>query len=248
MVTTPAVAPEPQTPVNHVGRIFGALFSPKATFEDIAKRPSWIAPVILLTVLSGIVCFAINQRIDWREYINHQIEQSPQAANLSPEQKQQRVEGGAKFAPIISYVFGVPAFLVITLVIGGVMLGAFNLLGGANLNYKTSLAIVTHSYVPGVLSSLLFILVLYLKPFGTVDLDNPVATNAAAFLQGDSPKWLLKLMGSFDLFSFWSIGLMGVGFAAANPKKLTFGKSLGIVISVWAIYVLLKTGWAFIFS
>ena len=248
MSTVATPAPEAQPPINHFGRIIGAIVSPKKTFAEIVQRPSWIAPVLVLTVLSAAVCFGINQRIDWREYIGHQMEQSPSTAQLTPEQKQQRVEGGAKFAPIITYVFGIPALLVITLIVAAVMLGAYNLLGGASLNFRTSMGIVSHAFSPGVISSVLFLLVLYLKPFGTVDLDNPVATNVGALLGEDAPKWLHKLGASLDVFSFWSLFLIAIGFAAASPKKLTFGKSFGIAVAVWAVYVVAKVGWASIFS
>ncbi len=248
MSTVATPVPEAQAPINHLGRIIGAIMSPKKTFGEIAHRPSWIAPVLVLTVLSAAVCFGINQRIDWREYISHQMEQSPSTAQLTPEQKQQRVEGGAKFAPIVTYAFGVPALAVVTLVVAAVMLGAYNLLGGASLNFRTSLGIVSHAFSPGIISSVLFLLVLYLKPFGTVDLENPVATNAGAFLAEGSAKWLQKLGSSLDIFSFWSLYLIALGFAAASPKKLTLGKSFGIALAVWAVYVVIRAGWAFIFS
>jgi hypothetical protein len=248
MSTTATPAPEAQAPINHIGRIVGAIVSPKKTFGEIVQRPSWIAPVLVLTVLSAIVCFAINQRIDWREFVSHQMEQSSSTAQLTPEQKQQRAEAGAKFAPIFTYVFGIPAFLVITVIVAGVMLGAYNLLGGASLNYRTSLGIVSHAYSPGIISSVLFLLVLYLKPFGTVDLENPVATNVGALLAEGSAKWLQKLGSSLDIFSFWTLYLIALGFSVASPKKLTLGKSLGIAVAVWAIYVLMRVGWAFAFS
>jgi hypothetical protein len=246
--TSPMPAPQAQASIGPVRRIIGALFSPKKTFTDIARKPSWLAPVLVLTVLSAIVCFAINQRVDWREYIRHQMEQSSSAAQLSPEQKQQRIEGGAKIAPIMTYVFGVPAGVVIVVVVAGVMLGAYNLLGGTGLNYRMSLGVVSHAYVPAFISSLLLLLILYLKPFGTVDLDNPLAANLAAFLPEGSSKVLVKLGTSIDLFAFWILFLIGAGFAAANPKKLTLGKSFGIAVSVYAVFVLIRVGLAFIFS
>src|SRR5712691_3248497 len=42
MATTPAPAPEPQASISPFGRIIGVLFSPKSTFEDIARKPSWV--------------------------------------------------------------------------------------------------------------------------------------------------------------------------------------------------------------
>jgi hypothetical protein len=100
---------------------------------------------------------------------------------------------GAKFAPISAYVFGIPAPVVIVVIVGLVMWGAYNLIGGANLNFKTALGIVSHAFVPALLGNVLFLVVLFLKPPGTLDLENPVATNVAAFLPEDSAKWLMAL-------------------------------------------------------
>ena len=248
--TTSLPAPEAQSQpaIGAIGRIIGVFFSPKATFEDIVRKPSWVVPVVLLTLLSIGVSFAINQRINWREFMTQQIEKSSQSANMSAEQKEQRIEGGAKFSPIVTWVIGVCGPILFTLVVALVMWGAYNLLGGANTNFGTSFAITAHAALTGLVNSLLFILVLYLKPPGTVDLENPVATNLAVFLPDDSAKWLMKLLNSIDIISFWTLILLAIGFAATNPKKLRGSKAFTIAFSVWAIYVACRVGGAWIFS
>ena len=65
-----------------------------------------------------------------------------------------------------------------------------------------------HAALTGLVNSLLLILVLFLKPPGTVDLENPVATNLAALLPDDSAKWLVKLLNSIDIISFWTLILL----------------------------------------
>lgn len=248
--TTSMPAPEAQSQpsISPFGRVIGVFFSPKATFQDIVRKPSWLLPIALITLFSLAVCFAINQRISWREYIGQQIERSPQAANMSAEQKQQRVDAGAKFAGPFTYVVGLLAPIIATLVVALVLLGAFNLLAGANTNFLTSFAITAHAFLTGLVNSVLFLLVLYLKPFGTVDLENPVATNLAAVLPDDAAKWLVALLKSIDIFTFWNLILLAIGFAATNPKKLTGSKAFSIVLSVWAAYVVCRVGWAWIFS
>jgi hypothetical protein len=251
MATTaslPAPDAQSQPAISPFGRIIGVFFSPKATFEDIVRRPSWVLPIVLLTLFSIGVSFAINQRINWREFMAQQIEKSPQAANMSAEQKEQRIEGGAKFSPILTWAIGVCGPIVFALVVALVMWGAYNLLGGANTNFGTSFAITSHAALTGLVSSLLFILVLYLKPPGTVDLENPVATNLAAVLPDDSAKWLVALLKSFDIFTFWTLILLAIGFATTNPKKLKGSKAFTIAFSVWAVYVVLRVGSAWIFS
>jgi hypothetical protein len=249
MVTTPVVAAEaPEAgPINHFARIIGVFFSPKATFEDIAKRPSWILPVVLMTVLGAGVAFVMNQKVDWRDIASKRLEESPRTANLSADQKEQQIAISAKISPGIAYGFGIAWTILQALIVAGVMLLAYNVIGGASARFGTSLGIVAHAYFPWILYSLFFILILYLKAPGTVDIDNPVATNLGAFLPESTPKAVMSLAKSIDIFSIWTLLLISIGFAAVNPKKLK-GKSLRIAIGVWAIYVALKMGGAWIFS
>jgi len=252
MSTTPTPVPEaqgqPQTAISPFGRVIGVFFSPSATFEDIVRKPSWLLPVLLTTILSIAVSISINQRMNWREFMSQQIEKSPRAAQLSAEQKQQQIEGGAKFTPIVTYAIGVCGPILGTLIIGLIMWGAYSLLGGISTNFGTAFGITAHAFLTGIVSSPLLILTLYLKPFGTADLENPLATNFAALLSEDAAKWLVALCKSFDLFTFWTLMLLAIGFAAVNPKKLKGAKSFTIAFTLWAVFVAIRVGWAFIFS
>jgi len=239
--------PEPQAAVSAIGRILGVLFSPKATFEDIVRKPTWVLPVLMLGVLALLVGIGINQRTNWREFISQQIEKSPQAAQLSEEQKEKRIEAGAKIAPIFAYA-GVPVTIVLVLVAALVMWGAYNVLSGVNPGYATALGIVSHAFVPVAIGNILFLVVLFLRAPGTLDLNNPVATNLAAFLPEDAPQWLEALGKNLDLFLLWVLILIAMGFAVANPKKLKGGKSYGIAFGVFAVYVIIRVGIAFALS
>jgi hypothetical protein len=251
MATTTAVspaAPEPQPQMSAISRVFGVLFAPQKTFEDIVRKPSWLLPVALLTILSIAVSFGLNQRMNWRDFVSQQIEKSPQGSQLSAEQKEQRIEAGAKFAPISTYVFGTLGPLFIALIFALVMWGAYSLLGGASTNFSTAMAITAHAFMTGLISSPLFLLVIFLKAPGTIDLENPVATNLAAFLPDDSAKWLVALCKSFDVFTFWTLILIAIGFAVTSPKKLKGSKPYVIAFSVWAAFVVCRVGFAFAFS
>jgi hypothetical protein len=248
MATIPVPAPKAQAAIGPFGRVLGVFFSPGKAFEDIVKGPSWIVPIVLTTILSVAVSFSINQRINWREFISQQIEKSPRAAQMSAEQKQQQIEGGAKFSPVFTYGIGLLGPILGALVVGLVMWGAYSLLGGASTNFATAFSITSHAFLTGLVSSPLFILILYLKPYGTADLENPIAANLAAFLPDDSAKWLVTLCKSFDIFTFWTLILLAIGFAAVNPKKLRGAKTYTIAFGVWAAFVALRVCWAFIFS
>ncbi|HEY2119750.1 MAG TPA: hypothetical protein VGH37_11240, partial [Candidatus Acidoferrum sp.] len=121
-------------------------------------------------------------------------------------------------------------------------------LAGAGATFAQSFGIAAHTMVIGLVSTPVFLLVLFLKPPGMLDPENPVATNLAAFLPEDSAKWLVSLCKSLDIFTIWTLILIAIGFAAVNPKKLKGAKSYMVVFSVWGALVLVKTLWAFILS
>lgn len=248
MATTPVPVPEAQALVSPFGRIIGIFFSPKSTFEDIARKPSWILPILLTTVLSFISVTALNQRVNWHDYIIQQIEKSPRAAQLSADQKQQQAEVSAKFTVVIVYVAGLIVPVLFALIVGLVMMGAYNLLAGAGAKFSQAFSILAHAGLVSIVSTPLFLLVLFLKPPGTIDPDNPLATNLAAVLPDEAAKWLVTLCKSLDMFSLWTLILIAIGFAAVNPRKLKGSKSFLIAFSVWAAYVVIHVGWAFAFS
>jgi Yip1 domain len=248
MATLPVPVAEPQASISPLGRIIGVLFSPKPTFEDIARKPSWLLPVLISTILGIIATTTLNQRVDWREYIVQQIEKSPRAANLSAEQKQQQAEFFAKITVYIVYAVGVVGSVCFALIVAAVMMLAYNLLAGADAKFSQSLAIASHTLVVGLVSAPIFLLVLFLRPAGTVDPNNPVATNLAAFLPEESAKWLVTLCKSIDIFTIWTLILIAIGFAAVNPRKLKGSKPYVIAFSVWGALVVVKVLWAFIFS
>lgn len=244
----PAGETQPQAQIGPVGRLFGALFSPGKTFEDIARRPTWLLPSIVLVLASVIASVCLVQRVDWSDVVRSQIEKSSQASQLSAEQKEQRVTMGAKIAPIIAYAGGLIGPVILLLVVGLVMWGAYALLGGVNAGFLTSYSITAHSFMTTLVGTPIFLIILFLKPKGTIDIENPMVTNLAAFLPADAAKWLFTLCKSIDIFTIWGLILIAIGFAAVNPKKMKTGKAMGVGFGVWIAYVVIRTGFAWVFS
>jgi hypothetical protein len=247
-VRTPVPVAVPQASISPMGRIIGVLFSPKATFEDIARKPSWILPVVISTILGIAATVALNQRVNWREYIGQQIEKSPRASQLTAEQKEKQIEVSAKVTVYIVYALGVVGSVLFSVVVGAVMMLAYNLLAGAAASFPQALGIAAHTLMVGIVSTPIFLLVLLLRPPGTVDPDNPVATNLAAFLPEETTKWVVSLSKSIDIFTIWTLVLIAIGFAAVNPRKLKGSKPYAIAFSVWGAMVFVKVLWAFISS
>jgi Yip1 domain len=251
-MATPAITSEPAPQISSIGRIFGVIFSPKPTFESIVQRPTWILPLILVCLTSVTVVFVFSQRVGWRGFMERQDQTNArlqkQMESMTPDQREKMLETQTKFASIFGYVGVVLGTFIGALLVAAVLLAAFNLIAGAKIGFTTSLGIVAHSWVPGIIVGLLGILIIFLKDPSTVDIQHLLATNPGAFLSDDAPKWQESLLSSFDLFVFWYIILMSVGYSATNPKKISFGKAFGTVVGVWLFYVIVKVGFAAAFS
>jgi hypothetical protein len=253
MATPTAPAPE-QAPasVNSFGRIFGVFFEPKATFESIVQRPTWVVPMVALILVSIVIVALIGSRVGWRQVIDRQIATSPRAQQRMEQvpaaQREEILNRQAKFAGVIAYVGVVVGTAVAEVVVAALLLAVFNIVAGSKIGFSTSLGIVAYSWMPYVITGLLGILILFIKDPSTIDTQNLVASNPGALLPEGSAKWLVSLLTSLDLFTFWALALQGIGYSATNPKKLSFGKAFSYILVVWLFFVLVKVGLAAAFA
>lgn len=243
MTSTSAVpAPAPQRESNSIARIFGALFSPGATFASIVRKPSWLPPIVVLTLVALAVVWTFGKRDGWQSYFQRQDQTSSRFQQLTPQQQQQTIQAQTRLGPDFIYGAAIVAPTIEAIVMAAIFLAVFNLVGGTKLNFSTSLGIVAYAWTPAIISGLLGLVILYLKEPSTVDLQNLVASNAGAFLSSDSPRWMVALLGAIDIFSFWFMALLAIGYSAAAPKRLKFGKAFAYIFAVWLVYVLFKVG------
>ncbi len=244
MTTISEPTPEAQASVSPFGRIAGVFFNPAQTFADIARRPSWLLPLVLLVLVSVGIGIVLAQRVNWEEYLSAKMDASPSASQLSPEQRQQRIEVGAKYARLWCYGFGPIVMPVTLLFFAALYLGAFNLLANARLRFGQSAGIVAHALMPSLVSGILAIVVLAVKDPSTIDPNHPLASSLYVFLPDGAPQWLQSIGSSIEIFFLWMLVLVSIGFAAANPRKVTRARAFGIVFGLWGAWVLGKVIWA----
>lgn len=252
MASAPVSPQQAPASVNSFARVLGVYFNPKPTFESIVQRPTWVVPVLILLVISIATIALVGQRVGWQTVIEKQIASSPRAQarmeQIPADQRDRIMAQQVKFAAVLGYVSVVLFTILGVVVVAALMLAVFNLAGGTKIGFSTSLGIVTYSWMPFALYGLLGILILFIKDPSTVDVQNLVASNPGALLADNSPKWMVSLLTSLDLFTFWVLILQAVGYSATNPKKISFGKALGYVLAVWIVFVLIKVGMAAAFA
>jgi hypothetical protein len=244
-----APAPEPEARLSTLQRITGVLFTPKKAFADIAAKPNWLGPLLMMTVIGLSLNIFLANKVDWRAFAEEQLASSPRGQQIPPEQKDLAIERASKGNQYFCYVRGLTGSFFLAAVLGLVYWAAYALLAGARLTFGKSLAVVTYAMIPGAIRELLGILILALKDPSTIG--NPynfIGTNPGAYMSLDSPKWLSALASSLDLLVIWSLVLTAIGFHCMDPKKVKMSKSAGVVVSVYVFFTLIGVTIAWVFS
>lgn len=230
-------------------RIAGVFFEPAKTFRDIASRPTFIVPMVLVILFGIAYMNQVGQRIGWRQIALQQAEQSSRFQQAPPEQREQqlaiseKVFGVAQFAGPLLFV---PIYY---LIVAAVLLGIAAGIMSAPVKFKQMFAVMAWAGLPGIVVSVLGIVVVYMKNPADFNFNNPLAFNPGAFMDPQtSSKFIYSLATSFDLFSFWTIFLIATGLKAAAGKKLSFGGALFSVLLPWGVVVLGKAAFAGAFS
>lgn len=230
--------PEPQG-MGEFSRLTGVFFEPKKTFEDIARRPTFVVPLIVVILFALGFTTAVGQRITWERVVRQQTELRTQNQQISPEQREQQIQVGTKIANVVAYVGPVIGVIIYDLVIAGVLLAIAAGIMSAPIKFKQVFSVVAWSGIPGILFSVLAVVVMYLKAPEDFNIQNPLVFNPGALMDPQtSSKFLYSLATSLDLFTFWTIFLIATGLKAAAGKKLSFGGAMFTVILPWAVFVL----------
>src|SRR6516162_2911201 len=98
-----ASEPEPKG-MGEASRLTGVFFEPSKTFEDIAARPGFWVPLILIIVVAIAYLALFAQHVGWERMIRHQFEISSRAQQMTPDQREQAISMQLRFAPIFGYV------------------------------------------------------------------------------------------------------------------------------------------------
>jgi hypothetical protein len=228
----PPAAPAPKT--NGFQRIIGVLISPNETFASIARQPDFLAPLLVILVLAAVGGFIFAQRVDFTAPAREAMEER---GNMSEAQMESALRITATISKIISY--GSPLFsLVVLLIISGVMLLAFRLMGGEG-TFKQAFSVTLYAWMPLMILNVIMVAIIASRTGVTaLDLPTLVMSNPAFLVTMKEHPLLFALLGSIDIFSIWSLALFAIGFSYVS--KFSKSKSAAIVITVWAIWTCIK--------
>jgi hypothetical protein len=251
IVSSPvSVPPEPESPpMSFPERFLGVFISPGPTFEDIARRPGFIAPLIVAIVSGLVILETMIFKIGMGRIIRQSLEQSGQAAKMSADQLEGAVRTGATIGTVFAHVGVVvigPAMLLILAALG---LGILVLIYGAPAKFKAVFSATCYANLVGVLGVLMGVALILFGDPEHFNAQNPIPSNVGFFLNPlETSKPLYSLAGSADILWIWTMVLMAMGWSRVSGGKAKTLPAFLALAGVWLIWVLGKMGLAAIFS
>jgi hypothetical protein len=257
-IETHTPQPEPAR-LGPLQRLIGVLFSPGETFEDINRKPTWLAPMVIAIVLGACGSLFVNWWVnpDWnritRDMIRQRVNKSggemPPEAAIQQQVKIQEVIG--KFFPL-GFVAIVPIWFLIK---AGIYALGMMLMQAQTTFKKVLSAVAWTSCAVGAVNAVVTNASLMVRDRESFDTMNPMdpstisATNLGVFLGSGTSPALKALASSLDLFTIWSIVLLAIGLAAiGGSRKITRRKTATLVVSLWLVVVLLSVLVALVFG
>ena len=242
-----AVPPESELPepMSFGARFTGIFLSPGSTFEDIARKPGWLAPLIVLVTSAVIFIEAVLWKIGMDRIVRSGLALNPRTAQMTPEQIEQAVTQGAKIGGITMQVFAVLGPPIVVLIIAGLGLLLVNPILGKDLKFATALAVTCYARLPSILGLLMGLVMIFVGDVEHFNLQNSVPTSLGFFLNPlETSKPLYALASSIDILTVWFLILLGIGFSAATGRKVKAWTVFGYYVGLWIVWVLIMVGLA----
>lgn len=241
--TTP-IGPERGFPA----RLFGLYVSPGESFAEILKRPGFWAPLALMVALSAGFSAVWLQRVDPGEFVKAMLEESGRWEQIPPDRRAAVLESASGSFAARAWMGATLGPCVVVLLTAVVLLFVFRFFYGGEVTFKQAMAVVSCTFAAvSLVTTPLTLLVLALKGDWNLNPQDVLQANPTLLLSRESvAKPLWALLGTLDLFSFWIMGLLAVGFGLA-VKRPTGSALWGIVIPWLVLIVGIKVGFAALF-
>jgi Yip1-like protein len=235
----------PETGQSFAARVAGVFLSPLETFAVIARRPDFWPSLILGIAGNLLVAETVLARVGMARVVRSAIEQSARSASMTPEQLEQAVRQGARFGTIFTHLGGLLGAPVFLLVLAAVGMAISSAIFGSGVNFKTAFSIACYANLVNVLEAVIAVVMIL---FGDPDHFNPrspVPTSLGFFLDPQrTSKPFYALATSLDLFSFWLMALLGIGFSAAIQRRARPFSVFLCFFGLWTVLVLARMGWS----
>jgi hypothetical protein len=221
--------PENQVPMGFPARVVGIFTAPSSVFEELARRPTWLAALLALTLviasLNAIVVFSKTGEAALRQEMQDKM---PKGA--PPEALEQQL-AITKYAGPAAIVVFTP---LVTLILAGVVYLIFSVVMGGEGTFRQTFSVYAHTSLIGIVGALVGTAMIFLKG------NMKSSTALSAFLPFlEESSFAYRFCQGLDLFVLWQLGVLAVGMAIVN--RTSTRRAATPIFSVYLVLWLLIT-------
>ena len=233
-------------------RLVKTFFAPTEVFHSLRQNPHWRAPWLLISAFSLVFSFIFLSRIDLLHFAQMETAKSEKAEQiferLSPAAQQAQLKFSAAVYKTAAYL--APAITILEAALVAFPLTfAFNFFFKSKIRYSLGMAVVFYASLPQILFTIITCVALARSPDpDSFDLQNPIASNPAFFMNPADHAFLYGLARGLDVGNIWMIVLLGIGFAAVSEDhNLGRGVSMALVAALYILFVIARVAVAGLF-
>ncbi len=219
-----------------LGNVFG---NPQKTFEAVEQSPTWVIPLIVITLLT-----VISTQVTFPIIMKTQLESLRSNPNIPPEQLEVIENRFAenvntqRIITVVSQAIGTP---IIFLALAGIFYLIGTVILGGDTTYKKVLSVLSWSMCIFMLSTFVTIPLIIAK--GSMN----VSLSLAILLPADAIGTKLHtFLSKFDFFTIWFLAVFATGFGIIY--RFTTAKAYMAVGILWAIWVALNVALSGVFK
>jgi len=216
-------------------RFAGILFSPRATYADVAARPRWLGIFLTVFLITASAATGLmSTEVGRRAVVDQQTSQAEAyGRQLTPEQID-RLEKMSEYYVYLAPVIQLVSLSIGCLLIAGIAFAVFNAALGGDATFKQVFAVVAHSGV------VLAVLALFGTPLAYARESVSSATNLGVFLPFlDEQSFAARLLGAIDLAYIWWTISLAIGLGVLYRRRtgpiattlLTIYAVIGLIIA-----------------
>ena len=213
------------SPMSTPARLASVIFSPRAAYAEVARRPRWFVALAVVCVSVAVINLVfLSTEVGQTALFNQQIDVIQSFGVQITDQMYTAMESRLSWAPYTTGIAQLFAFPFITLILSGVFFATFVAVLGAEGTFKQVFAIVAHSEMIIVVQQL------FIMPLNYVRESMSSPTTLAAFLPMLDPStFLMRLLGGIDLFTLWGFVSLSIGLGVLF-KRRTGPIATGIIL------------------
>ncbi len=240
------VTPPPAPPTTPIWEDLIDIFtSPTAVFERRKDDPAFIVPMLVVTVVIGLIMFGTKDLMAPlfdAEFARGMAAAQRQNPSITPEQ----MEAGKGVAQTIA-TFGGFIFVPIAIVFVGIGTWLAGKVVGAATGFAQAMMIASYAYVPKILGSILTAVQAAMMDPSSLNSQFAIHLGPARFFDVATGNMaVITLMGRFEFFTLWSTVLIAIGLKVIGKlslqKAVLGGAVVWLLATLWPIWGAIRAG------